>query len=1015
MVLSKKSFFKVFLLILIIFFPVQRLSAFGKKVLSLREIDRLIADTNYDVAMEELNRYISTYPENFDNAQIRINRIITARRRYAELAQILIQVVINEPDDSEKIYRITSELQALEKYPSDKQLDFIKQTRIAAQFNFFRKEYNRLQEATESNIQNGNYVAAVDSARNGFYLYQDDFWEEQTDAKITGPVRQSLSDIDRSIAEYKEIQKRLNDSVTAYLKAVDSEKVDDITKSFVSVRQAFRDFSVIRNRVYEAGETFRTVQNQIAIEAEKHGELDSVTDASFLPFVIRFTLGLSSNEKTGIAGAMDTQWLELCGKMDSAVTGKLDSYVIAFEKSLPENLASFSDLTFSSVTKDTLSKIRNFSIFGKDVVSLNDYLLPADFSEESYQKKVIYDFSYSLPENLSLLFTERANLLSRISDAEKIKAPSNPVEVELDSRNRENRYAQNLWNAAIKIPLSKENDASFVLEKAEWAKDYPTGSSEDKLLTLEELYKSYVAQLDTLAQDALLSFGNEICTYYKDTDSVFLQNTKDSYALAELNYKGIENAELFTTERYPDKSLSMAKKIQGDVDTAVKAIERHINHLDIMTEYAPRSETRRTLVQTQNALLALKDASVNLASLSNSQILSANKALNEAVLRLNQSERALNSSDFDTARKRLQDSRQKYNESLSLAFSQNIQNESDEKLASLGNKINQKENEFVVREVRNLKTQAKNEYYNGNFEQAEALLNQAKNRWAVTNVDEDAEITNLLAVVNTALSMKTGRVILPSAPLYPEMSQILSIASMYYQEGESLVKQGRQAEAEAKMDEALKKLQELQLVYPLNQEAALLTLRIQKVLRPDEFEAMFERKVAAARVNYKNKETQQQAYSDLLDLAEINPNYPGLKDLIYNIELEIGIRQKPVDNSALVKSNALTKEAQTIVNSAGRDENKLKAALTKVDEAIELNPNNNVAILLKDQIQTKIGGKAAVVLSSEDEARYQRAIQEMQKNNVITANAIVEQLLQKKANRNSSKILELQKKIKALL
>ena len=104
-----------------------------------------------------------------------------------------------------------------------------------------------------------------------------------------------------------------------------------------------------------------------------------------------------------------------------------------------------------------------------------------------------------------------------------------------------------------------------------------------------------------------------------------------------------------------------------------------------------------------------------------------------------------------------------------------------------------------------------------------------------------------------------------------------------------------------------------------------------------------------------------------------------------------------------------------MVDAAGRDEVKLQAALSKVDEAIRLNPDNDDAMLLKDRIQTSVGGKAAVVLSSGDEAKYQQAITELQNNNIVTANALVEQLLQKPSNKRSSKILDLQKKIKALL
>ena len=55
------------------------------------------------------------------------------------------------------------------------------------------------------------------------------------------------------------------------------------------------------------------------------------------------------------------------------------------------------------------------------------------------------------------------------------------------------------------------------------------------------------------------------------------------------------------------------------------------------------------------------------------------------------------------------------------------------------------------------------------------------------------------------------------------------------------------------------------------------------------------------------------------------------------------------------------------------------------------------------------------MLSSEDEAKYQKAVAALQDNNLVTANALVEELLQKSSNKNSSKIIDLQKKIRALL
>ena len=411
-----------------------------------------------------------------------------------------------------------------------------------------------------------------------------------------------------------------------------------------------------------------------------------------------------------------------------------------------------------------------------------------------------------------------------------------------------------------------------------------------------------------------------------------------------------------------------------------------------------------------------KTNSTRTAAKCNQEILLSQRALNEAELRYNQAVTAFKKGDYTAARKNIEISSSKYKESFDHQESESIRSDADKKLLALGQQINDAENKLIVAEVRQLKTKAKSEYYNGNFEKSESLLAQAKSRWAVTNgEEEDEEIKSLQALVETALSMKTGRVIPPTAPLYPEMSQILSIAHQYFDEGSAMIKKGNKQEGVTLLNQAKKKLQEVQLVYPLNQEASLMTLRIDQLIDPESFNEMFEQKVNAAKENYKIAERAQQSYADLLDLYEINPKYPGLSSLIYNVKLELGLVQKPVDNSSLVKSQQLYREALAIFNSSGSDQTKLRNALAKLDEAIALNGNNDQAVLLKDRGQISLGGRASVVLSSADEAKYQKAIQELQKNNIVEAYALVEQLLQTPANRRSAKVLDLQKKVKALL
>ncbi|MCF0243000.1 MAG: hypothetical protein HUK25_10200 [Treponema sp.] len=970
-----------------------------EEVMTLRNIDKLIKDTNYDKALEELNKYIDKYPENFDNAQYRVAKIMTARRRYTVLAQELIRLINEEPDNAEKIYKVTYELEHLEKYPSDKQLAFIRETRVAAEFSYFRKEFARVQEETEALVKSGDYVAGVQKAREGFVLYQEGFFDDWTQEEIVVPVQGALTSIDETIALYVEAQKTLNDSVQEFIKAVNAEKQDDITKTFAAVNSEFKKFADLRNRIYSSGEVFKT-----AFEYQKSISETELTDASFLPFVSRFTLGMAENPDTGIAGAMDAQWNNLCNQMKNAVSEKLNNYVAVFESSIPETILREDS---PPLNMQPVSSVKTFSELAVQVNGLYQNLTPSLNEDSVMYYEALAKYSYEMPLQLEALYSKKNDILGKVNTLKNVSRPENPSNAELENSS----YTTNLINAANAVKIEK----NLSLNEVPWAKDYVALGVTSSRPVMEERYSTFVTEFYDYTGSVVSESFLKLCDYFNESDEYYAKKSSEDYDNARKLYEGIPSEDGLTFERYPEKALAQTDLLKKEVADEISVIDRHLGILPLVNEKDYAGTTEEKLLEYRRILEGLVPVTEELASLSRTRLNTAQLAKSEAELRFNQAEIALQADNFDTARKRLQDSRNKYVESLESAFSLELQASSDQRLQELGVRINQKENEVVVRDVRQLKNRAKTEYYAGNFEMAENLLVEAAARWAVTNVEEDAEISNLQAVVNTALSMKTGRVILPSSPLYAEMSQLLSIAAQYYNEGSDLIQKKKTEEGEAVLQSALKKIQELQLVYPLNQDAALLSLRIQKVLNPTDFDSMFSRKVEEARISYRDKTRQQEAYTDLLDLYEINPKYPGLGDLIYNVELEIGIRKKPVDRTTSTQAVALTKDAVKLYQNAKGNEDKLREALKVVDRAIAMNPDDTEAIQLKDKIQTEIGGNASAVMSFEDERRYQLAIQALQKNNIITANAIVEQLLQKASNQKSAKILELQKKIKALL
>jgi outer membrane protein assembly factor BamD (BamD/ComL family) len=548
---------------------------------------------------------------------------------------------------------------------------------------------------------------------------------------------------------------------------------------------------------------------------------------------------------------------------------------------------------------------------------------------------------------------------------------------------------------------------------------YPLQIDDDTHLAWDGITRAGIELCQSSASRSAVvsaSMWSTLASFYSDSSDLIAADYEQRLARVQSLYEPASDDSENSLGARPTEAASEARAfipaLQSDRNLMQSAINRLNPSVDA-SEQVPASiaDITRDIAR----LGAIESSATTLIAQAQEKATLAQRTLNEAELRYNQALQAANRQDFDSARDNLQRARTRFNESLALQESAALRANTDSRLADLGERIANEENELIVREVRDLKTQARTAYYNGEFENAESLLTRAQSRWRVTNVEDDVEIRNLLALVGTAISMKTGRVIPVTAPLYPEMSQILNISQQYYNQGAQLIQQGRRDEAMEILNLAKQKLNELQLVYRFNQEASLLKLRIDRLVDPRAFETQFANRVATARTEYRSLDTRQQAYTDLLDLYEINSSYPGLRNLIIEVEIEIGIRPRPIDQAALNRSASLTAQAQRLLETSGQNEVVLQQALTLVEQAIELNNNNNQAIVLKDRILSMRGGQAATVLSGQDEASYQRAIQELQRGNIIEAKTIVEQLLLNATNKRSFKVLELQKKVDSLL
>ncbi len=1009
-----------------------------KDDLSLFEIDRLIRRTEYDEALRQLNIYIEKNPEKFDNAQTRIKRIMNARNQYSILAEKLINLIQTDPGNNKEIYEITAQLEKFEKHPSDQNLQFIADLKKSAEFNYFRSVFMEIQTETAERSGRGEYVASVEKAKEGFWLYRDNFYDQHEEQpEIIQNVDSILADLDTRLAAFEEKNylTRLNSTVDAFIKAVNADQYEQALSRFSEVEASFENYNKLRLAIINDSLALQTQFAQIQ-------EIDAdTTDASFLPFMFRFISGIESVPGSGILGAVDAWWNDSAGKMNEAVYAmllkKYELYSNALNQPFVDGVQKYALLDNRVLDLYKISESTEAEPLNNPYADYYTYTnYASSLSDEAFRISGVYENVRSAQASQQQIIARLKN--GNLTDAEQGEAVKNLFD--------SNENLQKLIGI-------KENQ---LLEGFSWAIEYEAASETAERRDFEGLSLLYSQTLDKVFEESsqiLFTSWTQIADYYSGSSEAIYQNTlaysksADIYregfftkipdqTLRLLNSdisKSIEYQDSFSSEReldfgiyysYPDLSLKIANYTQECVAEGTREIERYQTVLKENYELHPQwkdneeitlllEETDAALENQKRKLSEINITAANQIAAARSQMNASQLARNEADIRFTEAQAALRREDFETARKKLQDALTKYDEALNAQNDEMLRAETDEKLQSLGQSIAKAENEFVVREVRELKTLAKDAYFNGRFEDAEKYLNQAKIRWAVTNVSEDEEITNLLNFVNTAVSMKTGREILPSAPQYPEMSQLLNMAYQYFDEGSRKIGDGDRAGGVADLTLALDSIQKLQYVYPLNQEASILTLRINRLMDPQKFTEEFSQKIEMAKLMCQSVNTRQEGYANLLDYYELEPTYKGLKDLIYQVEIDIGIRQKPVTSSGTSRAMKLIADAKSIYNSAGNDTKKLENALAKVDEALALVSDNKEAMDLKDKITTKIGGNTATVLSTEDERLYQLAIQRLQNNNVVGANAIVEQLLKKPQNVNSQKIKDLKNKIEA--
>jgi hypothetical protein len=465
------------------------------------------------------------------------------------------------------------------------------------------------------------------------------------------------------------------------------------------------------------------------------------------------------------------------------------------------------------------------------------------------------------------------------------------------------------------------------------------------------------------------------------------------------------------TAQYPNEAAAISANIDSGIQSGVESARRLLEQYQNESSTAAENSRINALALEARSIAGrfsnLQADNRSLAAVAASRETQAQNLLREARELFTASQRSLERSNFDTARDEAERSLARYSDSLGIQESAAIRGEIDSRVNPLIAEIAAQKYEYTVMMVRNLVNNARDQYFAGNFDRAEETLIRAETEWAVVSSEPEMEVDYWLTLVRGALFMRGGRTIAPTAPLYPEMSQLLSSARKNYEEGMRLLNSNRRQDSLQMFAVAMRQTQEVRLMFPVNQDAGILELQIDQVIDPEAFNQNFNQRLQLAVEGTRRGSIE--SFADLQDLAYVNPRYPGINAALVQAEINLGIRPAPPDPRRAARSNELASAAQRMFQANIRSQYPL--VLENVNEALRLNPNNTLAMQLKDRVQVAMGSAQAV--DSYTEQEYIRAVREFQNGNNLLALSIVQRLLQRPENRNSVRLNELLQRIQS--
>ncbi len=991
--------------VLVGLFICQGLSVFasGQREDKFKTIDRLIEERQYNDAILLLTQILKDDPERLDEVEVYMQKVRTARNYYNDVYGKLVEAY--ERGDLEESYVIIKELEDLDKNPNKATSEALTIAKGTAAVVYNNKLWSKIMDEAAKQIELGLYWDAVMTYETGFPLARDIFEEANYGDVVVGTVDRKVAQLKESVSLFLSIQGDFRSSLESEKQAFTEGNAEALSQAVPRVSGYLTSLARLKRRFSDLAVFFE--RENKAIQAS----LGNEKDVTYLSYLNRLILGRMKSEKAeGIFGVLDTIYAtESSALAESLVPYALTAYDEAVrlynEGKAAEAGAAFKNASILADAALLALSVRTSNILIGEGLSLGESgkAMVSGFADEYYG--LVYAVKSS--ETYDSIMALRREVEGITGRGESSQRVDEIVSERSELLARLSRYEAGLseW---------KERRASLdAISKGGLAADRALAIADAVLGSYEGLIASGLETEVALATRAAALALSPLETRLAAVTSSF----SEAQGLLNGSETVVGTGDLSRTLllRFPDRSEVIFNTLVGNANILANDLQSYIARYSAEKTHVLGSEGYAVILARSRGILTevqnISRQSTSLAEESRKNKALASRYKQEGEDRIREAESLIPKNDFSRARDRLETAAERIDLSLSYQEDAVLREYRDRQIKDIYGRIQFAENQIVVRDVRNFINSGKAFYSQAEFAKAQDVLLRAQSRWATTNVDPEPEVEYWLQLATTALSVNTGRQISLRDPLYVEMSQVLNRAKDDYVKAKDLMDRRRKDESLVLLTNAEKNILYIQQLFPLNEEASILSLRILQLKDKDNFNEIFRRRFNEARS--KMATNPQTAYAELKDLKSIFSDYPGLDKAIYDVEIATGIRVPPPDKTLLTRSADLYRQAYEIVSRNITAQYPI--ALSYLNEAIKLNPDNVDAITLKDRVQSNIGGGATVVFSSADQQEYKKAEDLFINQRYFEASAIVNRLLVNPDNKRNAKLLELKRRIESKL